>query len=42
MSQEVSQKQTPTETDVSTETDEDVMIDVRDLRTYYDDGGLFG
>jgi len=42
MSQEVSQKQTPTETDVSTETDGDVMIDVRDLRTYYDDGGLFG
>ncbi|OLZ41672.1 peptide ABC transporter ATP-binding protein [Natrinema saccharevitans] len=42
MSHELSQEPIATETDVPTDSDGDVMIEVEGLKTYYEDGGLLG
>ncbi|ELY44391.1 ABC transporter ATP-binding protein [Natronorubrum sulfidifaciens] len=42
MSKEVHRDATVSETDAPTGPDSDVMITVQNLKTYYDDGGLFG
>ncbi|MFC4544298.1 ABC transporter ATP-binding protein [Halosolutus amylolyticus] len=42
MSKELSQEASALETETSTDADGEAMIEVNGLKTYYDDGGLFG